>query len=274
MAAEMSRNDLIENYFYLGYKQKEILSCLLLIHNERLSSRQLKRILAQRGLSRRKNATATTTILNHIERELRYSGRDVGYRSIWQRLVVEHGLVVSKETVRHALRVLDPEGVDQRLRHRLRRRQYKGRGPNFLWHIDGYDKLKPFGFCIHGGIDGYSRRILWLEVGISNNDPAFIAKYFMDCIRQEGGTACIVRADNGTENTYVAGIQRFLRNNSFDLFAKDKSFMYGRSVSNQRIEAWWSQLRKGCTDWWMRHFKELRENGLYSDSNPVQFDCL
>ena len=43
--------------------------------------------------------------------------------------VVDHDLVVAKETVRHALRILDPEGVDDRLRHRLQRRQYKGRGP-------------------------------------------------------------------------------------------------------------------------------------------------
>ena len=28
--------------------------------------------------------------------------------------------------------------------------------PNFLWHCDGYDKLKPFGIAIHGCIDGYS----------------------------------------------------------------------------------------------------------------------
>ena len=62
---------------------------------------------------------------------------------MWQRLTVDHDLVVAKETVRHALRILDPEGVDERLRHRLQRRQYKGRGPNFLWHIDGFDKLKP-----------------------------------------------------------------------------------------------------------------------------------
>ena len=24
-----------------------------------------------------------------------------------------------------------------------------------MWHVDGYDKLKPFGFPIHGCIDGY-----------------------------------------------------------------------------------------------------------------------
>ena len=125
---------------------------------------------------------------------------------MWQRLVVDHSLVVAKETIRHALRILDPEGVDERLRHRLQRRQYKGKGPNSLWHIDGFDKLKPYGFWIHGGIDGYSRRILWLEVGISNNEPAFIAKYFVDCVKAVGGTARIVRADFGTENTYVACI--------------------------------------------------------------------
>ena len=105
------------------------------------------------------------TVLTAIEQELRGSGSDVGYRSVWQRLVTDHGLVVCKETVRHALRIFDPDGVDRWLRHRLQRRQYKGRGPNFIWHIDGYDKLKPFSFSIHGCIDGYSRRIMWLEYG-------------------------------------------------------------------------------------------------------------
>ena len=28
-------------------------------------------------------------------------------------------------------------------------------GPNHVWHLDGYDKLKPFGFPIHACIDGY-----------------------------------------------------------------------------------------------------------------------
>ncbi len=27
-------------------------------------------------------------------------------------------------------------------------------GPKFCWHLDGYDKLSPFGFYIHGCIDG------------------------------------------------------------------------------------------------------------------------
>ncbi|KAK2553913.1 hypothetical protein P5673_024610 [Acropora cervicornis] len=91
------RNDVIEHYFNLGYEQKEILSCLLLIHDENLSSRQLRRILARRGLTRRKHVSNLSTVVNRIERELQCSGRNIGYRSMWQRLVVDHDLVVAKK---------------------------------------------------------------------------------------------------------------------------------------------------------------------------------
>lgn len=47
------------------------------------------------------------------------------------------------------------------------------------------------------------------------------------------GVPRIVRADNGTENVTIAGLQRFFRADHMDAFARDKSFMYGRSVTNQ-----------------------------------------
>ena len=76
------------------------------------------------------------------------------------------------------LKELDPEGVSQRARRRLKRRIYRNKvivslinpimivyhkclngifftqGPNYLWHCDGYDKLTPYGLTIHGCIDG------------------------------------------------------------------------------------------------------------------------
>ena len=60
---------------------------------------------------------------------------------------MEHGLITTRETVWKVLKIVDPEGVERRLRHRLKRRQYKVKGPNYIWHIDRYDKLKGFGFC-------------------------------------------------------------------------------------------------------------------------------
>lgn len=270
----MDRGGIIESYFNLGYQYCEILAFLISCHGINISLRQLKRILSKRGLHRRKRPSNLEDVINSIESEIQGSGSCIGYRAMWQRLRSEHNLVVSQNTVRHALRLIDPEGVIQRKKHRLQRRQYKAKGPNYLWHIDGYDKLKPFGFCIHGCIDGYSRRILWLEVGTTNNDPRVIAKYYIDCVRKVGGTASIVRADCGTENVKVAGIQRFFRRNDTDAFSGNSSFMYGKSVSNQRIEAWWSQLRKGCTEWWINYFKDLRDSGLYCDSDIINVQCL
>ena len=50
--------------------------------------------------------------------------------------------------------------------------------------------------------------------------------------------------------------------------------MYGKSTSNQRIEAWWGLLRKGCTDWWIRHLKDMRDSALYNDEDVVHRECL
>ena len=56
--------------------------------------------------------------------------------------------------------------------------------------------------------------------------------------------------------------------------AGDKSFLYGKSVTNQRIEAWWSFLRKSNTDWWMRFFKDLSDLGHFDNSNIIHVECL
>ena len=48
----------------------------------------------------------------------------------------------------------------------------------------GYEKLKPYGFPIHGAIDGYSRKILWLEVARSNNKPEIPAAFYLDCVKE------------------------------------------------------------------------------------------
>ena len=268
------RNSLIECYFNLGLDYSEIINFLLLVHGIRLSVRQLKRVLFSKGLCRRKNHSDIEEVIAAVERELDGSGSLIGYRQMHQRLRVDYGLVVSRETVRHALKLLDPDGVERRSQHKLKRRAYSAKGPNFIWHLDGYDKLKPFGLCIHGAIDGYSRRILWLEVGPSNNNPRIVARYFMDCVKQLGGAPRTIRGDRGTENVNIAAMQSFLRRNGTDSMAGQKSFLYGRSVSNQRIEAWWSFLRYNDTDWWINFFKDLRDVGLYCDDNPLHVECL
>ena len=101
------------------------------------------------------------------------------------------------------LALMDPAGSSIRRSRRLNRRMYLNKGPNYLWHVDGYDKLKPYGIAIHGCIDGlvwnsyvqlfnnfqnsYSRKIMWLNAASSNNDPRVIGSYFMECVISIGG---------------------------------------------------------------------------------------
>ena len=183
------------------------------------------------------------------------------------------GCNASQYCVRLALRFIDEEAVVMRQRHRLKRRKHVNPGPNFCWHIDGYDKLKPFGFAIHGGIDGFSRKVLWLKVGPTNNNPYVVALYFVRTVFDLSKLPCTVRADRGTENGQIARIQRSLRTGD-DAFAGENSFMYERSTANQRIEAWWSILRKQCTNFWINKFKDMQSASLLDVSDPFQKEAL
>ena len=35
---------------------------------------------------------------------------------------------------------------------KLVRRKFRSLGPNYVWHLDGHNKLKPFDFLVHGSI--------------------------------------------------------------------------------------------------------------------------
>jgi len=211
------------------------------INNIKLSLRQLNRILKSNDLRRRTGYTPEHIVKNYISNEIETSGQCNGYRSMWKRLVNEHRIRIPRDEVLSFMKTIDPEGVSMRKAHRLKRRNYRAKGPNYVWHVDGYDKLKPFGFCIHGSIDGYSRRILWLEVSQSNNNPKVIAMYYLEAIRRLGVAPRLLRCDHGTENSTLSLLQPFFRYSDSDCMSGLKSFMYGKSVFNQRIEAWWGR---------------------------------
>eukprot|EP00057_Strongylocentrotus_purpuratus_P004857 XP_003729637.2 PREDICTED: uncharacterized protein LOC100891753 [Strongylocentrotus purpuratus] len=183
----------------------------------------------------------------------------------------QSGLRVRKEDVRLLLTVLDPEGVQLRKARRLVRRAYFAKGPNYIWHIDGYDKLKPYGLCISGCIDGFSREMIWLNVYSTNNDPKLIGGYFLDAVKEFGGCPCVVRCDRGTENGHIRAFQEFLRSD----VRGEHVYIEGASTSNQRIESWWSFLRKECTHFWIELFRDLLDRGNYTgsflDKNISQF---
>lgn len=140
--------------------------------------------------------------------------------------------------------------------------------------MPGYDKLKPYGFSIHGAVCGYSRRILWLEVVRSNKDPHVIAEIFLSAVKEVGGCPQRVRTDCGTENVLLSAMQCYLRSDDNDEWAGEKAHVYGSSPANQRIEAWWSFLRRNRSGWWIDLFQDMSHQGVLEIGNTYQMEAL
>uniref|UniRef100_A0A3B3RAJ2 Integrase core domain-containing protein n=1 Tax=Paramormyrops kingsleyae TaxID=1676925 RepID=A0A3B3RAJ2_9TELE len=168
-------------------------------HGLIISKRTLQRLCRKLNLFRRKNQTDIEEIASFVQSEMATSGRLQGYRWLHLR-AIRRGYVVSQETMRMMIKAIDPEGVEHRRARRLRRRQYFSRGPNALWHMDSYDKLKPYGIAINGCIGGFSRFVLWMEAYNTNSDPNVIADYYISTVTRIRGCPERLRADPGTEN--------------------------------------------------------------------------
>ena len=264
----------IRYYFGKNYQYKTILHFLEKFHDIKISKRTLLNKLKEFGLSRRSYNANEEQVRECIQRELDGSGQLLGYRAMWRRIRSKYGINVRRVMVQTLLREMDPEGTKLRKAHRLRRREYVNPGPNHCWHTDGYDKLKPFGFPIHGCIDGFSRRIMWLEITKSNNKPHVVGKLFLDCTKEQEICPTILRTDKGTENGMMAVAQCYLRRNHLDVFAGVSAHQYGSSHSNQRIEAWWAMLHRSWASWWINFFKDLVSNGILDTSKKLHLECL
>ena len=193
-------------------------------------------------------------------------GSSGGYRTVWHTLELE-GIYVPRLFVQLYLKEIDPEGCDHRKRHKLKRREYQNPGPNSAWHMDGYDKIKPWGFPIHGAIDGYSRKVLWLKVTRSNNNPDNIAKFYLESVETIKGCPKILVTDLGTENGTAASIQCYFQEDS-------NAHRYVPSPRNQRIECWWSQFHRVRASWWRLFFQDLADQNKYDGTLEIHKEAL
>ena len=73
--------------------------------------------------------------------------------------------------------------------------------------------------------------------------------------------------DLGTENGIVADMHCYLVNDM-------NAHSYGTSVANQRIENWWSSLKRGYTAWVIQFFKDLIEENILVVGHQVHMECV
>ena len=169
--------------------------------------------------------------------------------------------------VRDSLRRVAPSGVERRRRRVLHRREYNVEFPNALWHLDGYHKLIQWKIVIHGGIDGYSRLIMFLQAS-TNNRASTVLSVFQKTV-EEYGLPSRVRTDRGGENVLVS---QFMLEHPLRGPGRS-SVIAGRSVHNERIERLWRHLYSDCVSFFY-NFYFMENNGILNVCDDLDLYAL
>eukprot|EP01084_Bolivina_argentea_P051534 94811_1 len=174
------------------------------------------------------------------------------------------GVCISKPKISQSLRRTDPIGALTRWAAKIQRRKYSVPGPNSLWHNDTNHKLIDWRFVIFGIIDGYSRLPTVLKVNDNNKADTFLL-YFVEAIN-EYGIPDRGRGDYGMENIQIARLQHELHENDI------KSYIFGLSVHNQRIERLWGDVNSSVIITFYDIFVAMEEfHGLDKDNEIHMF---
>ncbi|KAK6989027.1 Integrase catalytic domain-containing protein [Favolaschia claudopus] len=147
----------------------------------------------------------------------------------------------------------------------VRDRVYKVRGANALWHMDGNEKLRPWGFYVHGCVDGHSRMIIYL-VCCNNKRSATVEALFMHAVSIFGWPSRM-RGDFGKENN---GVERRM---IIRWGEAHRAYIRGRFVATLNILH--SKLaRKDTLEFFREIFMYLQEINLLDMENPIHRVCL
>ena len=180
------------------------------------------------------------------------------------------GYKVQWRRVRFAMWQADPEGLLLRSiqLNTVYRRRYYVPGSLALWHHDGNHKLIRWRFVVHGCVDGYSRKIMYLRCA-TNNRANTVLGLFLEAVDNHG-LPSRVRGDQGVENVDVASFMF-----SHPLRGPGRgSYISGKSCHNQRIERFWRDLFHGCLFLFYYIFCYLEESGSLVIDNEADLYCL
>ena len=136
-----------------------------------------------------------------------------------------------------------------------------------LRHIDGNQKLiEPYRIVIHGGIDGFSRLVVYLRAS-TNNRANTVFSYFQEATAKYN-VPSRVRSDLGMENYEVGRFMLETRG------LNRGSVITGSSVHNQRIERLWRDVNRIVISRFLNIFLYLETREVLQPLNEVHLFCL
>ncbi len=138
-------------------------------------------------------------------------------------------------------------------------------GPNAVWHIDGNHKMIRWHMVIHGGIDGYSRSIVFMKCS-DNNKASTVLKGFIEATESYEMPQKI-RTDKGGENVQIW-------RNMIRCHSSESSVITGSSCHNERIERLWRDVTRSVSSIFISSFRDLEENHELDPLNEVDIFCL
>ena len=231
----------------------------------KVSRSTLYRRLEEGGFNRMTtSASITDAELDFTIREIKRNHPNDG-----ERMIIGHlcrlGINVPRSRVRSSIHRVDPVNVILRRNSVIRRRVYHSDGPNCVWHLDGHHKMVRWRLVIHGGIDGYSRSVVYLTCA-DNNRATTVLQAFTNAVANFG-LPNKVRTDCGGENV---DIWRHM----IEAHSTETAVITGSSVHNERIERLWRDVFRCVVSSFYQIFYELETEQLLDPLNEVDLFCL
>ena len=191
------------------------------------------------------------------------------YPNHGERMIIGHlvntGIIVQRARIRASIHRVDPLNTALRRSVTIRRRVYHVEGPNCVWHVDTNHKMIRWRIVVHGGIDGYSRTLVFLHCA-DNNRALTNLSFFVDAV-QSYGLPEKVRTDLGGENV---DIWRYM----VEQHESEAAVITGSSTHNERIERMWRDVYRCVSVSFSDTFRELEDNGHLDVLNEVDIYCL
>ena len=230
-----------------------------------ISRSTLYRRLEQDGIDRRLSYSEISDIeLDEVMVTIKLNHPNDG-----ERMIIGHlhrlGVVLPRARIRASIHRVDPVNTALRRSITIRRRVYHVRGPNSLWHIDGHHKLIRWRMVLHGGIDGFSRTVVYLRCSTNNQATTVIAS-FIDAVSKYGLPEQ-VRSDHGGENIEVWKYMLQQHQSS-------SAVLVGASTHNERIERLWRDVHRCVSVLFADLFRHMETAGILDCLNEVDMFCL